>query len=1147
MKREIKKLLVANRGEISIRIFRAASELNIKTVAIYSYEDRYSLHRYKADQAFQIGNKTEALKPYLDISSIIKIAKEKNIDAIHPGYGFLSENPEFAKACKKNNIIWIGPDPETMERLGNKIKAKAVAKSINVPIVPASNNTISSLEELIPIAKQIGFPLMIKAAYGGGGRGMRIVRNQGELEKNYYEAHSEAKTAFGNAAVFAEKFIENPKHIEIQILGDHFGHLVHLYERDCSVQRRFQKIVEVAPALSISSKTKEDLYRYALALGKELNYKNAGTVEFLVDKDENIYFIEVNTRLQVEHTITETITGIDIVRAQILIAQNIALDDPLMKINNQSNIQVRGYAIQCRITTEDPTNDFQPDYGRLVAYRSAGGFGIRLDAGNAYSGAVVSPFFDSLLVKVTAWGHELNEASSRLIRALKEFRIRGVKNNIGFLINLLEDENFLNGDIHVNYIKQNPNLLKLYIQKNRGTKLLKYIAHVNVNGHSNLKNSEESKIFSIPKIIESTKNEFPTGTKNLLEVSGRDKLISWIKDSKNVLFTDTTFRDAHQSLLATRMRTQDMLNIASQYAKAHGSDLFSMEMWGGATFDVSMRFLNESPWKRLVELREKMPNVLFQMLLRGTNAVGYSAYPDNVIRSFIIEAWEKGIDVFRIFDSLNWFEAMKLGIETIVNETNAIAEACICYSGDLLSKEEKRFTLNYYLDLAKKLEDSGAHILAIKDMAGLLKPAAAELLITKLKENVAMPIHLHTHDTSSVQSTTYMSAIRAGVDIVDVAIESMSGLTSQPNFNSLVAILEEKNPSLEIDRHSLNNFSDYWKDVRKLYYPFEGELRTGMSEIYDYEIPGGQYTNLMQQAQALGISEQFNDIKNNYANVNKMLGGIVKVTPSSKVIGDMAIFMTKNNYTVKELKENGKEIDFPESFKALMRGDLGQWSSPWDVQLQKDVLKGEAPITQRPGELMDNVDLDVGFENFKREFPEMPEWSEYLSYLLYPKVFANYYQHWLNYGEVSKIPTPVFFYGLQPGEEVMIRIAEGKNLLIEFLFQGQTDKEGNCDVHFRLNGKQRTIKTKDINISKTVVKARKAIKPNEIGAPLRGRVSKIFVKRGDKVSINSPLFIIEAMKMENTITATQKAEVLEVFIDESTIVDENDIVIELSQ
>ncbi|MEL7220075.1 MAG: pyruvate carboxylase [Bacteroidota bacterium] len=1146
-RRAIKKLLVANRGEISIRIFRAASELNIQTVAIYSYEDRYSLHRYKADQAFQIGSNNDALKPYLDIDLIIELAKAKNIDAIHPGYGFLSENPNFARACIENDIIWIGPDPETMESLGNKIKAKAVAKKVGVPIVPASEDAVQHFEELEQTAKNIGFPVMIKAAFGGGGRGMRVVRKLEELETNYLEAISEAKTAFGNTEVFVEKFIDNPKHIEIQVIGDHYGNIVHLYERDCSVQRRFQKIVEVAPALSLSDHAKNELYSYALALAKALNYKNAGTIEFLVDKDENIYFIEVNTRLQVEHTITETVTGIDIVRAQILIAQHIPLADPLLKITDQSQVQLRGYAIQCRITTEDPMDDFRPDYGQIVTYRSAGGFGIRLDAGNAYAGAIVSPFFDSLLVKVTAWGNELQEASSRLIRSLKEFRIRGVKNNIGFLINILEDENFLKGQIHVNYIKENKELFKIFKQKNRGTKLLKYLASVNVNGHPGIKDINHSGYYqSIPEVVEVDQPDFHVGTKNLLDTKGRDALIQYVKNSKRVLFTDTTFRDAHQSLLATRVRSFDMLNIAESYAKAHGADLFSMEMWGGATFDVSMRFLKESPWKRLESLRQKMPNVLFQMLLRGANAVGYSAYSDNVIRAFIIESWEKGIDVFRIFDSLNWFEAMRLGIDTIVKETDAIAEACICYTGNLLSKEEKRFTLQYYLDLARQIEDSGAHMLAIKDMAGLLKPAAAELLIAHLKETVDMPIHLHTHDTSSIQSTTYMAAVKAGVDIIDVAISSMSGLTSQPNFNSLAAILEEEDgQSRNLNLKSLNKYSDYWKKVRRYYYPFEVELRAGMAKIYEYEIPGGQYTNLKQQAQAFDLVGRFDEIKENYANVNKLLGGIVKVTPSSKVVGDMAIFMTKNNYTLEDLKEKGNVIDFPESFKALMRGDLGQWSSPWDEKLQKDVLKGEIPKMQRPGELIPAVDLKQGYEEFKREFSEMTEWSEYLSYLLYPEVFTNFYQHWLSFGDVSKIPTPAFFYGLQPGEEIIVEIAEGKNLLIEYLFQSKPDKQGNRLVYFRLNGKQRTISIKDINASKTIVSSRKAVKLNEVGAPIQGRVSKIYVKAGDKVEINTPLFVIEAMKMENTITATQEAEVASVFITEKTMVEQDDIILEL--
>jgi len=965
-KKPIEKLLVANRGEIAIRVFRAASELNIKTVAIYTFEDRFSLHRYKADQAFQIGENDEPLKPYLNINEIIAIAKEHGVDAIHPGYGFLSENPNFASACADADIIWIGPSPESMEMLGDKLSAKDVALKAKVPIVKASKTALSSLKTVTSHAKEIGLPIMIKAATGGGGRGMRVVHHKKDLKKLYIEATREAKTAFGDDRVFVEKYINNPKHIEVQILGDHYGNLIHLFERDCSVQRRFQKVVEVAPSLNLKQSTKNKLYKYAVNICKTANYVNAGTVEFLVDDKEEIYFIEVNTRIQVEHTITEVITGIDLVRAQILIAAGENIKDKKLGIGTQKDISFRGYAVQCRITTEDPSNGFKPDYGRLVAYRSASGFGIRLDAGNAYAGANISPFFDSMLVKVTAWGHRIEDSADRLHRALREFRIRGVKSNISFLLNLLKDDNFRKGDITVNYIGEHPELLKAPDWKNRGTRILEFLGNVNVNGNPDVKRIDNHVSLRKPHIPKTKKIIYPRGSKNILEEKGRDGLINWVKNSDKILYTDTTFRDAHQSLLATRMRTFDLLNIAVAFVKKHGGDLFSMEVWGGATFDVCMRFLKESPWKRLEKLREKIPNVMLQMLLRGSNAVGYKAYPDNIIKSFIIESANSGIDVFRIFDSLNWVEGMRTSIETVSKETNAIAQACICYTGNVLNTKDNKFDLDYYITLAKQLEDAGAHMIAIKDMAGLLKPAAAEVLVSGLKDSIDLPIHLHTHDTSSIQSTTYLKAIESGVDVVDVAISSMSGLTSQPNFNSVVAMMEGHDRENKINLRSLNDFSEYWEDVRSYYYPFETELRAGTSEVYDHEIPGGQYSNLRPQARGLGLEDQFETIKKNYEAVNDMLGGIVKVTPSSKVVGDMAMFLTSNKLTVNDVLKRGDTIDFPDSFKSLMRGDLGQWSEVWPHNLQSIVLKNEKPYKSKPNAKLPKLNLKREFEKFQK-------------------------------------------------------------------------------------------------------------------------------------------------------------------------------------
>ena len=889
----INKLLVANRGEIAIRVLRAASELKIRTVAMYTYEDRYSLHRYKADEAYQIGKDDDPLKPYLDIEEIIALAKKEDVDAIHPGYGFLSENVHFVRRCKEEGIIFVGPEPEVMDQLGDKVKAKQVALKANVPLIQDSERELTSFEIAKEEADRIGFPVMVKAAAGGGGRGMRVVREADQLESSFNEAKNEAKKAFGDDTIFIEKFIDSPKHIEVQIMGDNYGNLVHLYERDCSVQRRYQKVVEVAPSIGLKEETRNKLYEYALRITREVNYNNVGTVEFLVDADENIYFIEVNPRVQVEHTITEEITGIDIVRSQIEIARGYPLDDKRIFIKSQEDIQINGYAIQCRITTEDPENNFKPDYGRVIAYRSPGGFGIRLDAGNCYAGVTISPFFDSMLVKITASGRTLIGASQRLQRALSEFRIRGVVTNKGFLENVLNHEVFYRGKATVKFIEDHPELFQMRRYMNRATKLLNYLGEVAVNGNPSVKRIDPAVKFRTPKIPDfERRGSYPSGTKQILEENGPEGLANWIKDQKQILFTDTTLRDAHQSLLATRMRSLDMLNVAEGFAK-NNPNVFSLEMWGGATFDVSMRFLHENPWDRLKIIREAAPNILLQMLFRGSNGVGYKAYPDNLIQKFIEKSAENGMDIFRIFDSLNWVEAMKVSIKTVRERTNSVAEACICYTGDVMDKNSK-YNLQYYLDMAKALEDEGAHILAIKDMAGLLKPYAATELIGALKDHINIPIHLHTHDTSSMQATTYLKAIEAGVDIVDVAIASMSGLTSQPNFNALANVLEghERDPKMNIK--SLNEYSNYWEDVRQYYYPFESGLKAGTAEVYDHEIPGGQYSNLRPQAAALGLEDQFEEVKKNYAIVNDLFGDIVKVTPSSKVVGDMAIFMTAN-------------------------------------------------------------------------------------------------------------------------------------------------------------------------------------------------------------------------------------------------------------
>lgn len=1144
--RHFEKLLVANRGEIAIRVLRAASELRLRTVAIYTYEDRYSLHRYKADEAYQVGANDEPLKPYLDIEAILKVAKVHGVDAIHPGYGFLSENVTFARRCREEGIAFVGPDPEVMERLGDKVAAKKLAREVAVPLIEDSQLPLMEVEVAVEEARRIGYPVIIKAAAGGGGRGMRVVRNDEDVRREFPEAKGEAGTAFGDDTIFLEKFIEQPKHIEVQLLGDRHGNIVHLYERDCSVQRRFQKVVEVAPCVTIRQQTRDKLYEYALRLGRAVGYNNAGTVEFLLDQEENIYFIEVNPRIQVEHTVTEEITGIDLVRSQILIAQGHRLDDDRIRIGQQEDISIFGTAIQCRVTTEDPSQDFKPDYGRIIAYRSASGMGIRLDAGSAYPGAKISPFFDSMLVKVTAWGRTLPGTAQRLHRALREFRIRGVKTNIGFLLNLLMDETFRTGQATVNFIKERPELLAPPNWRDRGTKMLRYLAEVIVNENPDVRKRNPNIVFLTPQVPDvSDDTPLPKGHRDRLREMGRDAFVQWLRDEPRVQFTDTTFRDAHQSLLATRMRTYDMIQVARPFAVRHGADVFSMEVWGGATFDVAMRFLKEDPWDRLAQFREAMPNVLLQMLLRGSNAVGYTAYPDNLIEAFIEQAAETGIDVFRIFDSLNWVEAMRTSIRTVRERTDALAEACLCYTGDISDPDRTKFDLRYYLDLARQLEDEGAHILAIKDMAGLLKPAAAEMLIHGLKETVQLPIHLHTHDTASIQSTTYMKAIEAGVDVVDVALSSMSGLTSQPNFNALADVLQRHERGQKIDLDSLNQFSTYWEAVRRYYYPFETELRSGTAEVYQHEIPGGQYSNLRPQARGLGLEDKFELIKKNYRAANELFGDIIKVTPSSKVVGDMAMFMTANGLSKEDILEKGEHLDFPDSVKALMRGDLGQIKGGFPADMQKIVLKDEQPYTDRPNAHLRPIDFATEFPAFQREFGAGKQLRDFVSWKLYPKVYRDFHEHFEQFGEVRNLPTPAFFFGLEANEEIMVSLAEGKNVLVKYLNKTVPDERGNCLVFFELNGQTRSVQVRDRSLQVDQPQHRKATGDREIGAPLQGSISKILVREGEQVTANSPLFVIEAMKMESTITAPLAGKVKKIHLAVKTMVEQDDLVLEI--
>ena len=1146
---KIKKVLVANRGEIAIRVLRACTELNLATVAVYTYEDRYSQHRNKADESYQIGENNQPLKPYLDIAQLIDLAKSKNVDAIHPGYGFLSENSEFARQCAANDIVFIGPKPEVMDALGDKITAKKVAVKCNVPIIESNKKKLTSLKVAISEAATIGFPIMLKAASGGGGRGMRIIRENKDLELHFDSARNEALNAFGDDTMFLEKYVENPKHIEVQIVADNHGNIRHLHERDCSVQRRHQKVVEIAPSHNVSTTVKNDLYTYAVAIATEVGYNNIGTVEFLVDTDDNIYFIEVNPRIQVEHTVTEMVTGIDLVKTQIFVAGGYTLDSQQIKIYEQDSIATYGFALQCRLTTEDPANNFTPDYGSVTTYRSASGMGIRLDAGSIYQGYNVSPFFDSMLVKVSSHGRTLDGATRKMVRALKEFRIRGVKTNIHFLQNVIQHDTFKEGKVTVNFIQNTPSLFKIKLPQDRTSKVVHFLAEVIVNGNSDVKYIDENKVFRTPKIPKFSLSEpHPRGTKDMLTEMGPEKFCAWLKDEKKIHFTDTTMRDAHQSLLATRMRSFDMLKVAESFAKNH-PNTFSMEVWGGATFDVCLRFLHESPWTRLRELRKAVPNILFQMLLRGSNAVGYKAYPDNLIEKFVEKSWENGVDIFRIFDSLNWVKAMEPSINYVRDRTGGIAEAALSYTGDILDVNETKYNLKYYTQLAKDIENAGAHMICIKDMAGLLKPYAATELVSALKDTVNIPIHLHTHDTSSLQSATYLKAIEAGVDVVDVALSGLSGLTSQPNFNAIVEMIKNQPRAHDFDMSKLNEFSNFWEDTRELYYPFESGLKAGTAEVFEHEIPGGQYSNLRPQATALGLGDRFDEVKRMYAEVNTLFGNLVKVTPSSKVVGDMAIFMVTNNFTTDDVMERGKDMSFPESVISFFVGDLGQPAGGFPKKLQKIILKNRKPYTNRPNAHLEPIDFDLEFKAFKKKFQKgftrAIEMEDFLSYTLYPKVFEQAHENYKTYGNIALVPTENFFYGMKLGEEILIELEPGKTVIIKLLSIGIPNNEGKRTVFFKVNGENRFVDILDtsLNLKLEVNTKADAADTNQIGAPLQGSLYKVMVKKGQDVKENDPLFIIEAMKMETTVTAFKAGKVKSVTLKEGAMVKQDDLIV----
>lgn len=1127
--KEIQKVLVANRGEIAIRIFRACHDLGIHTVAIYSNEDTYSLFRTKADEAYLVGEKKSPLGAYLDIPGIIGLAKRRGVTAIHPGYGFLSENADFARACEENGILFIGPSAKVLGQMGDKLSAKEIALACGVPIIPGCTEPLRDAEDAVEKAVSFGFPVILKAAAGGGGRGMRRCDSPEEVRTAYELVHSEAEKAFGCGDIFMEKYLVEPKHIEVQILADQHGNVYHLGERDCSLQRRYQKVVEFAPAWSVPQETVEALRRDAVKIARSVGYVSAGTVEFLVDKNGGYYFIEMNPRIQVEHTVTEMVTGVDIVRSQILIAAGYPLSHPEIGLNRQEDVHVDGYAIQCRVTTEDPANNFAPDNGKITAYSSSGGFGVRLDGGNADVGTVISPYYDSLLVKVTSWDHNFPAACRKAARAINEVRVRGVKTNIPFVTNILAHPDFVAGRCHTKFIDETPELFDIVDSRDRATRVLRYIAEIQVANPNAERHQYDTPRFPQPQA------PLGPGLKQLLDEKGPKAVSQWVLEQKKLLLTDTTMRDAHQSLLATRMRTRDMVKGADGVADIL-RDCFSLEMWGGATFDVAYRFLHESPWERLRLLREKIPNIPFQMLLRGSNLVGYANYPDNLVRSFIKEAAERGIDVFRVFDSLNWIPSMEVAMDEVLNQ-NKLLEATMCYTGDILDPSKDKYTLKYYVDLAKELEHRGAHMLAIKDMSGLLKPYAAKKLVSTLKQEIGIPIHLHTHDTTGNQVAALLMAAEAGVDVVDAACAPLAGLTSQPSLDALVAALQGTERDTGLDLRRVQELSNYWADVRLRYESFDHGLKTSTTDIYRYEIPGGQYTNLRPQVESLGLGDRFEEVKEMYKTVNDMLGDPVKVTPSSKVVGDLAIFMVQNDLTPENIVERGKALAFPDSVVSYFKGMMGQpaWGFPED--LQKVVLKGEEPITCRPGKLLPPVDFDR-LEQEVRKFRNDPERKDLISYAMYPKVYEDFCRHRKEYGYITRMGSHVFFNGMALGETNKINIEDGKTLVIKYLGLGDHNDDGTINVQFELNGMRREVAVRDPNASektRQVVQADES-DPRQVGASIPGMVSKIHVQPGDTVEENQVLMTIEAMKMETAVTARTAGKVREIRVKEGQAV-----------
>ncbi|MEM9009893.1 MAG: pyruvate carboxylase [Pseudomonadota bacterium] len=1142
------KILIANRGEIAIRVMRAANELGKRTVAVYAEEDKLSLHRFKADEAYQIGAGLGPVEAYLAIEEVIRVAKASGADAVHPGYGLLSENPDFAEACAEAGLTFIGPKPETMRALGDKASARRIAMEAGVPVVPATEVLPDDMAEVRRMAGEIGYPLMLKASWGGGGRGMRPIHGEDELEEKVRAGQREAEAAFGNGEGYLEKLVARARHVEVQLLGDSHGGLYHLWERDCSVQRRNQKIVERAPAPYLTEAQRQELADLGLRIGAHVGYQCAGTVEFLMDRDTGaFYFIEVNPRVQVEHTVTEEVTGIDIVRAQILVSEGKTLAEAT-GVARQEDVTLDGHALQCRVTTEDPQNSFIPDYGRITAYRGATGFGIRLDGGTAYSGAVITRHYDSLLEKVTAWAPTPGEAIARMDRALREFRIRGVATNIAFVENLLKHPDFLEDRYTTRFIDETEELFDFKERRDRATRILTYIADITVNGHPETQSRPRSSAEVHPPTPPAHPDgPPPNGTKQLLEAEGPEGLAAWMLEQDRLLLTDTTMRDGHQSLLATRMRSIDMIKVAPAYAHQLPG-LFSVECWGGATFDVAYRFLQECPWQRLRDLRAAMPNLLTQMLLRASNGVGYTNYPDNVVEKFVDQAAKTGVDVFRIFDSLNWVENMRVAIDA-VRKTGRVAEAAICYTGDILDPDRAKYDLAYYVGMGRELKGAGAHILGVKDMAGLLKPAAARVLFKALKEEVGLPIHFHTHDTSGIAAATVLAAAEVGVDAVDAAMDSFSSGTSQPCLGSIVEAVRSSDRDTGLDGAAIREISRYWEGVRPLYAAFESGTISGASEVYLHEMPGGQFTNLKEQARSLGLEERWGEVAETYAEVNRMFGDIVKVTPSSKVVGDMALMMVSQGLTRADVEDPKREVAFPESVIDMLRGNLGQPPGGWPEALQRKVLKGEAPLTTRPGATMPPADLEAARAEATEALDGVPLDDEDLSgYLMYPKVYTDYMKRHVVYGPVRTLPTPTFFYGMAPGEEIEVDIDPGKRLNVVLQAVGETTVDGNVRVFFELNGQPRVIRVPNRSVAASVVARPKADPddPCHIAAPMPGIIAAVGVSVGQKVAAGDTLFTIEAMKMESAIRAERAGTVAAIHADKGAQVDAKDLLLEFS-